>query len=97
MKTINDVKKILTINMDYIRDEFNVAKLAVFGSYVRNTQTKESDIDILVDFYDSVSIFEFLELEEYLEELLGVKIDLVSRKGLKPCIGQHILQEAIYI
>jgi hypothetical protein len=54
-------------------------------------------VDILVDFTEPISFFEFLDLEEYLEGLLGLKVDLVSRGALKPHIGANILKEVSYI
>ena len=56
-----------------------------------------SDVDILVDFEEPPSLFEFMDLEEYLSKLLGLKIDLVSKGALKPRIGKRILEEVVYI
>lgn len=58
---------------------------------------KNSDLDILVDFSQPVGFFTFLDLEEYLRDKLGLKIDLVTIKALKPAIGKHILKEVTYI
>ena len=71
--------------------------IGVFGSYVRGEQKRESDIDVLVEFEEPVGLFEFMDLEAYLTGLLDVKVDLVSKKALKPHIGQHILEEVITI
>lgn len=60
-------------------------------------QKKSSDLDILVEFQQTVGLFEFMELEEFLETKMGVKIDLVSKKALKPRIGKHILEEVINV
>ena len=70
-----------------------MATLEIFGSFVRETQTANSDMDILVSFTKSPSLFRFLELEYFLSELLGVKVDLVMRNSLKPNIGRRILSE----
>ncbi|WP_094226856.1 nucleotidyltransferase family protein [Methanolobus psychrotolerans] len=74
---------------------FNVSSLAVFGSYVRGEQTKTSDLDILVEFSETPGLLEFVELENYLSDTLGIKVDLVLRKALKPTIGKIILSEAV--
>ncbi|MCX6090688.1 MAG: nucleotidyltransferase family protein [Candidatus Atribacteria bacterium] len=66
-----------------------------FGSYVRGEATDKSDLDILVDFKKPISLFTFLDLEEYLESCLGIKVDLVSKKALRPGIGKYIIEEAI--
>ena len=61
-------------------------------------ETKEtSDVDILVEFDETSSLFEFIELEMYLSDLLGVKADLVMKKALKPHIKQHVLGEVVYV
>ena len=77
-----------------LKTQYYVTALEVFGSYVRNEQTSKSDLDILVTFSKAPSLFKFIELEDYLSELLGVKVDLVMRSSLKPNIGQKILAEA---
>ena len=58
---------------------------------------EKSDVDVLVEFEEPVGLFEFMDLEAYLTGLLGVKVDLVSKKALKPHIGKHILEEVISI
>jgi predicted nucleotidyltransferase len=93
----NKIKTILTQNKPIIKNRFFVKNIGLFGSCVRGEQTKNSDIDILVDFLKPISLFDFLELEEYLENKLGSKIDLVTKKALKPNIGKRIIKELVYI
>lgn len=78
-----------------LRDRYGVSRIGVFGSLVRGEATAESDIDVLVEFARPVGFFKFLELEEYLAEKLGHKVDLVSKKALKPHIGARILEEVL--
>jgi len=85
----------LRLRLPEIRKRYKVKSLAVFGSYVRNDQKVSSDLDMLVEFSQTPSLFEFVETEIYLTDLLGVKVDLVMKEGLKPYIGRHILEEAI--
>ncbi len=81
-----------------LRERYGVQALGIFGSWVRGAQTRRSDIDILVEIDDeALTLFQFVELREYLKDLLGVRVDLVERKTLKPYIGQRILQEMIAI
>jgi len=54
-------------------------------------------VDILVSFYEPISLFEFMDMEEFLTQILGVKVDLVSKKALKPRIGKYILNMVVYI
>ena len=97
MKNFENIKKILWKNKKSISQKFKVKEIAVFGSFVRGEQKRNSDVDILVDFFEPVSFFSFLDLEEYLGKLLGSKVDLVSKKALKPRIGKFILQEMVAI
>ena len=78
-----------------LRTRFHVQYLGVFGSYVQGTPRRSSDLDVLVDFAEEPSLFEFIELESYLSTLLGVKVDLVMKATLKPLIGRQILSEVV--
>ena len=90
---ISEIKKILGKHKKELAEKYHVREIGVFGSYVRNEQVEGSDIDILVDFSSPISLFDFIDLEEEISKLLKVKVDLVSRKALKPYIGQRVLQE----
>jgi hypothetical protein len=85
---------ILKMYKTELQQKYGVKEISIFGSYVRGEQNETSDVDILVDFDKPIGMFKFLELEEYLSELLQVQVDLVSKAALKPRIGQYILQEA---
>jgi uncharacterized protein len=74
-----------------------VKSLAIFGSVARGDETENSDIDILVEFDRPVSLFEFIRLKYYLEELTGSRIDLVTPDALHPALRDSILSEAIYV
>ena len=75
--------------------QFCVKKIGVFGSYARNEQKDDSDIDILVEFYRPVG-FQFINLKIFLEEILNKKVDLVTPNALKPQIKENILREVSY-
>jgi predicted nucleotidyltransferase len=90
-------KHTLTSHKAELRKKFKVKTIGVFGSYVRGEQKATSDVDVLVEFEQPIGLFEFMALENYLTELLGVKVDLVSKKALKPYIGKHILAEVIMV
>jgi predicted nucleotidyltransferase len=75
--------------------KYHVRSLEVFGSYVRNEQTPESDLDLLVTFETAPGLFEFIELGDRLSDLLDVKVDLVMKTALKPRLEERILREAI--
>jgi len=91
--SLAEIKQIILAHKENFQKKYHLKEIGIFGSYVRNEQTPKSDLDILVDFSQPISLFEFLDMEEELEALLRVKVDLVSRKALKPYIGEHILKE----
>jgi len=97
MSKIEKIKKIIREHKPELKEKYQVKEIGVFGSYVRGEEKKKSDVDVLVSFKGSVGFFKFLDLEDYLHKLIGIKIDLVSRKALKPVIGRYILKEVIYI
>lgn len=66
-----------------------MATIELFGSFIRNEQQANSDLDILVTFSKAPSLFKFIELEDYLSDLLGIKVDLVMKSALKPNIGKE--------
>ena len=93
-KQIENITSILRSELPKLKSKYKIATLEVFGSFVRDEHTSTSDLDILVSFTKSPSMFKFLELEYYLSDLLGLKVDLVMRNSLKPNIGKRILSEA---
>jgi uncharacterized protein len=97
MKNVESIKRTLFGHKAELREKFKVKNIGVFGSYVRSEQKGSSDVDVLVEFDDPIGLFEFMKLENYLSDLLGVKVDLVSKKALKPHIGERILEEVIMI
>lgn len=96
-KNLKEIEDKIKCSKPILKEKFKVKDIGIFGSYTRGEQTKNSDLDVLVEFGERVGFFKFLELEEYLEKLLNLKVDLVSRKALKPRIGQNILKEVVMI
>lgn len=78
-----------------LRKRFHVQYLGLFGSYIQGVPRQNSDLDVLVEFSETPSLFEIIELEGYLSDLLGVKVDLVMRNTLKPLISMRILSEVV--
>ncbi|MFA6917374.1 MAG: nucleotidyltransferase family protein [Candidatus Gracilibacteria bacterium] len=83
-------------NLEALRSKFKVSRIAIFGSTARGDNRKDSDVDVMVDFYEPISFFAFIKLENYLSKLLGKKVDLTTKKALKPTIKKEILKEAVY-
>ena len=76
-------------------ERYGVSTRGVFGSYVRGEQRAGSDLDLLVEFERVPTLLEFVDLQYHLSDLLGIKVDLVMKKTLKPTIGRHILEEVV--
>jgi hypothetical protein len=77
-----------------LKEDYDVNTLEVFGSYLRGEENKLSDLDLLVTYHETPSLFQFVALENHLSDALGVKVDLVMKDSLKPFIGKYILDEA---
>lgn len=93
--TITPILQVLREMMPRLKDQYQVASLSLFGSWVRGEQTDESDLDILVEFIEPPGLISFLTLEEEISNRLGLKVDLVMKGALKPVIGNRIIREAV--
>ena len=98
MKKSEDVRAKLEELKPVLKKRYQVETLGFFGSYARGEQKKKSDIDVIVEFSQSntIDLFDFIELEDFLSKKLGVKVDLVTKSALKPMIKDQILKETIY-
>jgi predicted nucleotidyltransferase len=96
-KIYSDIREKLHQQLPILAERYQVKSLGVFGSYVRNEQSKGSDLDLLVTFNATPSLLKFIELENYLTDYLGIKVDLVMRDALKPRIGERILSEVVSV
>jgi len=91
----NEVTKILKEQRIFLAKNYFVNKIGIFGSYARNEETRESDVDFLVEFSRPVG-FEFLDLKDYLEKVLNKPVDLVTVNALKPSMREAVLGEVRY-
>ena len=94
---VEEIRQTLEQHLPILSEEYHVQSLGLFGSYVRQEQTPSSDLDVLVVFFEPPSFLQFIALEDYLSDLLGVQVDLVMREALKPHLGQYILQEVVTV
>jgi predicted nucleotidyltransferase len=94
-RSLEEIRQILRQSMPEIADRYKVKSLGIFGSYVHGEARKSSDVDILVEFDRAPSLLEFIRMEDDLSEKLGIKVDLVMKKALKPHIGHRILEEVV--
>lgn len=99
MRTYNEIREILKSHLPELKSKYGIKEIGVFGSWIRGEQKAGSDVDILVSFEEDarMDLIRFVELEDHLSEILGVKVDLVMKSALKPMIGKQILKEVIYL
>ena len=96
MKTRDEIIALLAGSKTDLDRRFKVRQLAIFGSYARGDQGPDSDVDILVDVDPSIGL-EFVSLAERIENLLGLCVDLVSRRAVKPRNMKAIEEELVYV
>ena len=89
------MRELLRQQLPLLSERYGVASRGVFGSYVRHEQQAGSDLDVLVSFRETPGLFRFIELENYLSDLLGVRVDLVMADALKPRIQRRVLAEVV--
>ncbi len=95
MKTIEAIKKRIREDQQIYKDQYKIKELKIFGSYIKSEHTKTSDLDMLVEFEQPVSLLHLVSLENYLTDTLKVKVDLVPRVSLREELKEQILNEAI--
>jgi len=95
---MQEILRMLKEHQPDLERRFGVQGLWVFGSYARDEQRKDSDIDILVEFNnDDMTLFKFVELEEELSKIVGHEVDLVQRSALKKRMQPQVFAEAIAV
>lgn len=97
MENKNRIIKCLTDHAEDIRKKFAVKDLAVFGSAIRDNADKARDVDILVVFEGKANFDRYMDLKFYLEDLLNMKVDLVTQDALRPKLRPGIVREAIHV
>ena len=97
MKTLNEIRQVLSLQKQSICEIYRITEIGIFGSYARGDETETSDIDILVDYETAPTFIMLVELRDYLSQLFELKVDIVTKNGLKPRIRERVLAEAIYI
>ena len=85
---------ILKQNLPELQREYKINFLKLFGSYSKNQQNPDSDVDILVDFNEVINLIQFIKLKNALSEMLNMNVDLVMENALKKRIKNKILKEA---
>ena len=94
-RTLEEIKGTLKNHLPDLSKRYRVKRIGIFGSYAKGESRDDSDLDLLVEFDATPTIFEFVRLELELATLLGINVDLVMKTALKPEIGKHILSEVV--
>jgi hypothetical protein len=97
MKTLQEIERLLKAYKPNVQQQYHVTELGIFGSYVRGEQTEDSDVDVLVDFAKTPTLFDLVGLENELSEIVGIKVDLVHKPSLRPHLRQSVLAELISV
>lgn len=97
MKTLEEIKQILSERKSWLCETYQITELGIFGSYARGEQTQDSDVDVLIDYEQAPTLFEVVNLRDFLRDLTGLPVDIVTKNGLKPRIRDRVLAEVIYL
>lgn len=97
MKSLDTVMAELRRLKPELARRYPIRSMGVFGSYVRGEQREDSDLDVLVELGDGITLIDFAGLQLDLSDALGIKVDLVEKEALKPRIGQRVLAEVVYL
>ena len=96
MKSLEEIKKILAEHKSELRRQFKISSIRLFGSYVRGDYSVNSDLDVMVEFAEPVG-FEFIHLADFLEEILGMPVDLTTEDAIKPNRLEYIKENLINV
>jgi predicted nucleotidyltransferase len=92
-----DALALLREHEPILKKRFGVAKIGIFGSFVRGEERPESDVDVLVTFRKGEETFDhYMDCKFYLEDLFGRNVDLVMKGAIKPRLREYILGEVVY-
>ncbi len=93
--SVEEIGNLIRAHRDTLAQRYEVAVVGIFGSYVRGEARPESDLDLLVEFLRPISLLELVGAELYLSEVLGLKVDLVPRRSLRPELREVVLSQAV--
>jgi predicted nucleotidyltransferase len=96
MKSLQEIELTLSEHKQYLFAEYPIKSMAIFGSFARKEQNDESDLDLIVEFNGKIGI-RFIDLADEIENIIGFKVDLISRKGIKEKYFQTIQSDLIYV
>ncbi len=97
MKSLEEIKHLLSDHKAELRRKHRVTRIGIFGSYVHGTQKRGSDIDLIAEFQEPVSLMDLVGAELYLKKILGAKVDLVPKKDIRPELKKRIAKDTVYV
>ena len=95
MSALTKIKTRISLLMPTLQEQYHVTTIEIFGSYVRGEQSQKSDIDLLISFSQPYSLWDLLDVKEFLSKKLRLKVDLVPKDSIKPLLKEQITQEAV--
>ncbi len=97
MKSVREVEKILKNFKNDIKQNYKAEVVGIFGSFARGEQKSDSDVDILVKFHKDATLFDFMRLSMFLQEKIGIDVDIVPQDAIREELRERIVKEAIFI
>jgi uncharacterized protein len=94
---VNQIRLLILERKDEIKEKFKAEVVGIFGSYARGEEKEGSDIDVLVRFGEGASLFELVGIGDYLEDLFGVPVDVVSERGIHPLMKDEVLKAMVTV
>lgn len=97
VKSLKEIQQLLRENKQRILSKYDLTAIGIFGSYSRGQQTRSSDLDVLIDYDRLLMHQQFMDVKNVLSELMGLDVDLVALKCLKPEIRSRVLADILWI
>jgi predicted nucleotidyltransferase len=97
MKNLTAIKKIIRDHKTLLRDRYHINRIGVFGSYARGDTHSGSDVDVLVEFSEPISLIQLVSLENYLTDIVGLKVDVVPKDDIRKELKDTILKDAVFV
>ena len=91
-----DKQKLYSEIVEFLKSR-GATKVAIFGSYVRDEETPESDIDVIVDFNKPITLFDFAGYQIELQDKIGLKVDLIMQGGMNPLIEKYAMKDMVVL
>ncbi len=97
MKSVEEIEEILKSFKNDIKQNYKAELVGIFGSFARGEQKSNSDVDILVKFYKDATLFDYMRLSMFLQEKLGIDVDIVPQDTIREELRERIVKEVIFI